>query len=337
MTNFDNYDDEVLVNVNQEPINVDDNNQLDPFFNIIKEDPIERLDRKARESYGTTGPDSNLLGYVRSKIGSEYIISGTDEDPIQIPLSDLNNKQLLDVLRYSEANDSFEDYDSEDDLDSFEIDLINAYRSGDTETIEKLLGYVGEYDEEYTDDEVLFWKLSDMYPDFDESQIAMEIELLKESPNYEYKLNQARRELSDMIERKIREEENEVNELKMSKIREEYQVVDELIDNISHIHNFIVDDDVKNNVRELIFSDNGRSELINLLDTREGLLEIATAYAILPKIAGYVNKLTDEIAELKKKRVVVDDKNNYNSKQRYNSRLDEEVEDVSDFFFGVDI
>ena len=339
MSDMNQFDDEILFDLNNDPIDV--NNDVNPFFDFDdfkQEDPVERLERKASEArYGNSGPDNSLLNYVKEKIGSDYIMSGSDEDPIQIPLVDLNNKQLLDLLKYNESTNTTTD-EEDSDLDDFEVELLNAYRSGNIDRVNQLLGN-SDYSQEYSDDDVLYWKLSNLYPDLDETQLGIELEIMKESPNFEYKLEQARKELSSVLQRQKEEELQEIESLKSSKIREEYQVVDELIDNISHIHNFIVDDDIKNNVRQLIFSDTGKSELINLLDTREGLLEIATAYAILPKIAGYVNRLTDEIAELKKKRVVVDNKNNYNSKQnnRYNSRLEDEVEDVSDFFFGVDI
>ena len=313
MSDMNEFDDEMLFDLNNTPIDV---GTVDPYFDFTDlqtEDPVERLERKASEArYGNTGPDNNLLNYVKEKIGSDYVMSGSDEDPIQIPLVDLNNKQLLDLLKYKESDVTLEEEES--DLDDFEIELLNAYRSGNQERINQLLGN-SDYSKEYSDDDVLYWKLSNLYPDLDETQLGIELEIMKESPNFEYKLEQARKELSYVIQQQKEEEHQEIESLKSSKIREEYQVVDELIDNISHIHNFIVDDDIKNNVRQLIFSDTGKSELINLLDTREGLLEIATAYAILPKIAGYVNRLTDEIAELKKKRVVADNKNNYNSKQ----------------------
>lgn len=332
------FDNDVLVDLNNNPISIEQ--PINTFFELKdyeNESPIERLERKTNEArYGGTGPDINLVNYVKEKIGSEYITSGSEENPIQIPLVDLNNKQLLDLLKYLEEN-KIEESD-EYDLDDFEIELINAYRSENFDKINQLLGY-SNYSQEYSDDEVLRWKLSNMYPDLDESQIQMEIEIMKESPNYEYKLNQARKELSEYISQMKKLEEEEIEQLKSSKIREEYKIMDELIDNISHIHNFIVDDDIKNTVRELIFSDSGKSPLIDLLDTREGLLEVATAYAILPKIAGYVNRLTDEIAELKKQKVVTDGKNYYNSKQnnKYNNKLEDELEDVSDFFFEVNI
>ncbi|MCS7317139.1 MAG: hypothetical protein NZZ41_02300 [Candidatus Dojkabacteria bacterium] len=310
----------------------------DGIIGVKDDDPVIRIERRTQEFKSNFGQSSPLLAIVREEIGADYVLSGDPDNPIQISLYDLNDKQLADLLRYKYQEDLSQELEREKnyDLDNFEIDLINAIRSGDNEKALLMLG-VNPYENlELTDDEVIEWKVRSLYPNMSEEEIAEEIDIWKQSPNSDKKLLAARQELMNEIN-SYQEEEQMKQQLERERImNEEAEHLISMIDDIDSLYQFEVDDDVKRDMYDLIFSkvESGKSKIVEMMDDPVGLLEIAASVAIMPKVAGYVNQLLNVIDELKKNRqIVVDSKNAYNSRQLGSfGRIEDGVEDVSKYF-----
>lgn len=316
------------------PFDVDfnDPNNIIGFEEYNPSERFERINERYNSNFGQVSP---LLSIVREEIGADYILTGDPDNPTQISLYDLNDRQLADLLRYRYMESSSNNDDSEYDLDDHEIELLNALRLGDKTSALSLLGVNPFENFDYSDDDIIEWKLRTLYPDMSDEEINEEIDLWKQSPNADKKLQNAREEFLNSINEYQRLKDLEIEREKEEILEKEAEQISSLIEDIDSLYQFEVDDDTKNKIHDLIFNrdESGKSKIVSLMDDPVGLLEVAASMAILPKVAGYVNQLLYEIDELKKNRnIVVDDKNIYNSRQNSFGRYEDGVEDVTKYF-----
>lgn len=271
------------------------------------DDPMRRLDKMIEETKASQFEKSiSLLNTVKKEIGSDFILSGDPDNPIEVPIADLNDRQLIELLKYTyDTRKQEEESESEQDLlDEFEINLINAVRVNDIETVQKLLNIQSNINtDEYSDDDIMIWRLKEDYPDFTEEEIELELELLKESPLYEQKVKANRNYLSQLIENERLQAIEESQRKEYELIQQEAQNIREMINNVDTLYDFEIDDSTKKEISSLIFEKNGDvSQLVSQMDTPDGLIEVAASVVLVPKLRDYVLKLLNKIDQLENKK-----------------------------------
>lgn len=272
--------------------------------------------------------ETPLINLVKKAIGGEdYIMTGDEDEPLKVSLYDLNEKQLTSLLEhhYENQKPDLSDYE----LDDTEIELINAYRNGDVQSAAKFLGIQQQTNQNISDDDIIGWKIKQMYPDLTDSELETEVELWKESPNSERKLEIIKNEFNTVLSKVQEEENNKIETLKAEAAKKQAAVMIEKINDIKSLYQFKVDDTAKQEIHDMLFvQDDGKTKLAKMLEDPITVLELATSVTLLPKISGYVNQLLDKITELEKNKKIITN-NSYTSKQ---SRSQEGVEDVSEYF-----
>ena len=149
----------------------------------VPDDPFSKIERRTQEYKSNFGQTSPLLNVVREEIGADYILSGDPDNPTQVSLYDLNDRQLADLLRHKYQESVQQELVGEDDydLDDSEIELLNAIRSGDNARALAMLGANPYENSDYSDDDVIEWKLRSIYPDTTDEETAEEVDISKQS------------------------------------------------------------------------------------------------------------------------------------------------------------
>lgn len=262
-----------------------------------------------QEEYEQTEPNEVpfLAQYLANKLGSSTIISGDADNPVELNLGDLSDKQLVSVLDYfykSQYNNALQQYD----LDDTEAEMINFFRAGNRDALKSMFSddtnsYV---DYPFKDnDELLTWKLQQEYPELSPLELIFELQAAKDSPTYESKISSAKKYWEDYNNYQYNQQqavqEQEYNE----SLEQEKYYVSELTNSVESIHGIPVPNEVKETVLDLIL--NSPNEYTpeskfahTYLNNPEGLVEAATAIAIMPYVADYINELHEEIQQLKK-------------------------------------
>lgn len=292
---------------------VDEFNVLDTFESIEPEISPEVIrENEERLERATLNPDEfNFTSFLQNELGIEdgKILTGDPESPIEYDLSDLNMQQQVALLKkhYQDAQES-------NSLTKDEQYVLEQLRTGNIEDVYNRLAeelgqssqnsYTPDIDvSQYSDDEIMLWKLKNDYPNMTDDELAMELDSLKDSPTYEKKTEGAKNLLQQTLEyQKQQQEQQSVLQAQQAKEQLQQSMI-ESATQMEDLFGFELDDAIKNQaLADLLEAEEGDSpELIKFLDTPEGLVQTATLWRAMPQINEYVNGLHEEIDSLKNK------------------------------------
>jgi len=265
------------------------------FDDIDGIEPVEVDEQKLVLQEG----DWNLDDYVAKRLGSDKIMTGSDDDPLEYSIKELPSKSkiaILEDLWKKEYGSKASDY-TED-----EVLAIQMLREGKLEELHEALGReLGVHQKlnpNVSDDEVVAWKIANDFPNLSEDEVIQEVETLKTLPNYEKKVEAYKSHFAQAIEEYNNDLEVQEQLAKHGVWkRQESFLIDEAR-NMEDLFGFTLDDDVKNDALNDILSDG--TKFHTYMETPEGRLQAAIALNALPKISEYVENLLEEIEELKK-------------------------------------
>lgn len=245
-----------------------------------------------------------LAQYLANKLGSSTIVSGDVDNPVELNLGDLNEKQLVSVLDYYYKNQYRTALDQYD-LDNTETEIINYFRAGNRDALKSMFDdSIVTVEYPFKDnDELLTWKLQQEYPDLSPMELIFELQAAKDSPTYESKISSAKKYWEDYNNYQYNQQQSSQEEEYNQALEQEKSYVSELTNSVESIHGIPVPTEVKDIVLDLILNvpNDYTSEskfAHNYLNNPEGLVEAATAVAIMPYVADYINELHEQIKQL---------------------------------------
>ena len=280
MEELDDIFDEVI-----EPINQSDNLETIDFSSPA--DDIKTDDLFGSDDIVVTPENSILEDLLKSKgiEDSKVIILDENDEEQEVNFSDLTREEQLEILT------SQEEIESEYDLDSDEIDLLNNLRENNL-TIEQFLeNYKQSIIEElganqetqnydidtYDDQELFLLDLKNKY-DLSDDELVKELEAALANPDlFQKKVDKLRSEYRDL--------ENQYNQAQQQEIiaqkEQEYsQFSDKMVDvaiKTPEFYGIELDDDEKNEVLSFLLDldDNGTSDFYKTLNDPKKLYEAA--------------------------------------------------------------
>lgn len=286
-----------------------DLNVLDTF-EVIDEDvsPETLRENEERLERATTNPDEfNFSQFLKNELGIEdgKILTGDPDSPIEYDLSDLNLQQQTALLKkhYQDAQEAAS-------LSNDERAVLEMLREGQIDSLYERLGEelgrgVQQQPEidinQYSDDEIMLWKLKNDYPDMTDDELTMELEVLKDTPTYGKKTEGAKNLLKQTLEYQQQQNQSLAEQQVVQQKEQLHQRIIETATEIDDLFGFEVDDNLKNSALSDIIesNENGTPPIIEFLDTPEGLMQTALLWRAMPQINEYVNSLHEEIDKLR--------------------------------------
>lgn len=281
-----------------------DFDEIDEYTSIPNEenedftgDPL--IDGEGTKKVSTTN-DFDLDKFLARELGSDVILTGSQDEPIETKLSELTPKQKVALLKYHYTSQNTVQQE-EPEFTEDELYVIDALRNEKVQELYERLGErLGVNNEQPSSnfeniDDYIKWKITSDYPDISEYELSEELERFKDSPNLEKKVNRIKEQYQQSVENEQRVQEQQYAD----QVKE--QIVNHAQD-ISEIYNFELDDEIKNDaLRSLLEpSESGTPEFIDFIGTPEGIVQSAMLWRAMPDIKDYVNSLHEQIDKLKK-------------------------------------
>lgn len=272
---------------------------------LIESNPLEDQE-EVKQSNSSWNFDEYLAKRLELEDGKFY--TGSEDNPVEKSISELNEQQKVALLEEYYRSQLNQPQDS--GVSNEEQVVLNYLREGDLEglysELSRELG-VNTQQQDYvepSDDDLIYWKVKSDNPDFDDDEIQEEIELIKESPKLEQKINSYKKQYRNAVEAyRAQQEQQEFAQLD-NEYRQLQDNIIEIVRNTNEIAGFELDeedDDVKNEVLADLLEYNEGSNLprfMEYINTPEGMVETALTVKSLPKIYQYIESLHQKIEEM---------------------------------------
>ncbi len=246
-----------------------------------------------------------LASYVTKKLNlpEGKFVTGKQGGEKEMRVSELSIPQQISLLEYGTRG-------TQPEFTEEELSIIDAYRNGDTDTIASYAGLdsgpLADFDysedpNEYTEEALLKWKISKDFPDLTEDEMFEEIENIKNSTNYDTKLNGVKKAWSEFAKTENQKKEQETfNGLKGFWEKTENEVRG-FLETTDDIHRFEITPQDKQKVYQAIFDigDDGKSMLTRSLNDPREIAYLTTLAVKMPQIEQYVEKLVEENKKLR--------------------------------------
>jgi hypothetical protein len=279
-------------------------------YEIIEDSP-QPAGEQGVEGEAPIPQSFDLSKFVANEIGAKEgrILSGSPEEPIEYDLSELTPKQQVAILKdyYSKQNKSSESVNNEFTED--EMYVINTLREGKLEDLyNQLSTELGRNtttsNPEYSDDQLIEWKIKSELPDLSDDELEMEVEQFNNSPLRDKRLESIKNQYNQTLEAQKQQlsfQEQQAQQQEQEQLRQE---ITSIAESTSDLFDFELDDDIKNAALSDLLENGEGSEtprLVEFLGTPEGLTQTAMLWRAMPEINSYVNSLHKEIDSLKSK------------------------------------
>lgn len=257
----------------------------------------------------TTVDGFDVSKFIAEEIGSldGTIVTGSAEEPLEYNIKDLTPKQQIAILKNHYANRLNDTSLSEDEQQV--VEMLRSNRLDDLySALGEEIGVAQPSQEinisEYSDDDIMIWKIRNDFPDMSDEELEGELESQKDSPYYDKKVNSAKSSLQAAIEAQQEQAKLQETEKSNQELQRIKKQIFEETSKVSDFFGFEADEDVKNAaLADILEIPEGKQSpaIAEFLDTPQGIAQTAVLWRMMPKINEYVNSLHARLDNYEKK------------------------------------